>query len=228
MIARRVIAAIVLATCISSTAAAQTYATKIGGKIRKADAAELMQITARCIAERGPAYASEVLETVPGTEAEFRLIRRNEGDLAVCMDNTEKEVGAFEMTFTPRPFRTALAAEMLRVKLRKDIDTTNIASAEPWYLVSLDTLAEGEGVDAQYLVFMEFGDCVLLKNPQAALDFLRAENESDDESKAVQQLLPSLSPCVQAGDEIEITIDALRVALAEPAYHRIRRMAEEG
>lgn len=212
----------------ATSVSAQWTGTRLGKNIRKTDSVELMQLTVECIAERGPNYATEVLETVPGSEAEFRLIRRNEGDITVCMKSSRKNpVGAVEMEFSPQPFRRALAAEMVKLQLAREIDLSHVAEPDPWYLVSLDALPEGERSDAAYLVYMEFGDCVFLKSPQATIDYLRTEQDSKEEGMAIQKLMPALSPCVAAGQELELSHKALRIALNEPVYHRLRRMESE-
>ena len=216
--------ALILAT---SSASAQWTGTRIGGNIRHADAEELMRITTSCIAKRGPAYARKFLETVPGTEAEFLLLRRNEGDLGLCMDNTQKAVGSVEMTFTPQPFRRALAREMVKFYLSQDFDPPTATAQDPFYLKSLQALHKGEKADAYSMVFMEFGDCVFLQNPHATVDYLRTEPGSEEEAEAIGALMPSLSPCLAAGQDLELSHEALRIALNEPVYHRLRRLDSE-
>ncbi|SMQ74624.1 hypothetical protein SAMN06297468_2811 [Altererythrobacter xiamenensis] len=211
----------------ATSVSAQWTGTRLGGNIRKTDSVELMQLTVECIAERGPAYAAKVLETVPGSDAEFRLIRKNAGDIEVCMGGSDTPVGGIKMTFTQRPFRRALAAEMVKLQLAREIDLSQIAAPDPWYLVSLGGLPEGERSDAAYLAYMEFGDCVFLKSPQATIDYLRTEQDSKEEGMAIQKLMPALSPCVAAGQELELSHKALQIALNEPVYHRLRRMEPE-
>lgn len=211
----------------ATSVSAQWTGTRLGGNIRKTDSVELMQLTVECIAERNPNYAAKVLETVPGSEAEFRLIRSNEGDISLCMNNSQRALGGVEMRFTPEPFRRALAGEMVKLQLAREIDLSQIAAPDPWYLVSLGGLPEGEAADAAYLAYMEFGDCVLLKSPQATIDYLRTEQDSKEEGAEIKKLMPALSPCVAAGQELELSHKALRIALNEPVYHRLRRMEPE-
>lgn len=206
---------------------AQWTGTRIGGNIRHADAVELMRIVAECVAKRSPTYARKFLNTVPGTEEEFILLRRNEGDLALCMDNTQKAVGGVEMRFTTQPFRRALANEMVKIQLSDDIDPEPASMQEPFYLVSLRNLSKEEKADARSMVFMEFGDCVFLENPQATIDYLRTEPGSKEESEAIYLLMSALSPCVAVGQGLELTHEALRNALNEPVYHRLRRLDSE-
>ncbi len=68
---------------------AQWTGSRIGTNAKKSDPGEVMQVTAQCIAERGPSYAEKIMRELPGSDEEFRLIRTNEGDISNCMDNSE-------------------------------------------------------------------------------------------------------------------------------------------
>jgi len=66
---------------------------------------------------------------------------------------------------------------------------------------------------------IEFADCVVAHDPDAADYFFRTAANSPEERAAIQQLIPALSPCLPAGQQIELEPFALRVWLGEGLWH---------
>jgi len=66
---------------------------------------------------------------------------------------------------------------------------------------------------------VEFADCVVSQDPHAADYFFRTAADSEGERAAVEQLTPALSPCLPAGQQIELSPFALRVWLGEALWH---------
>lgn len=72
---------------------------------------------------------------------------------------------------------------------------------------------------------LDFGDCVVAQDPHAADYFFRTAPESPEEAAAIQGLMPALSPCLPAGQQIELAPFALRVWLGEGLWHAARTSA---
>ena len=209
---------------ISAPVAAQWTGSRIGQNAKKKDPDAVMRVTAECIAARGPAYAYEILDALPGSEEEFRIIRRNEGDISLCMGSSDKlAVGGVEMAFTARGLRPMLAEELLRREFLQPVATASLSAGDAWFLPQLAMARDANAsADYAYLSYLEFGDCVVAGDPASALDFLKAEPDSQAASKALGELMPALSPCISNGETLELTAKSLRFALTEPALHRIR------
>lgn len=226
LVARAALMAIGAGALLATPVHAQWTGSRIGSNAKKSNPEELLQVTAECVARRGPAYAKEILQELPGSEAEFLLLRTNEGDIGNCMDNSDLAVGSVEMTFTARVFRPALAAEMLRKRLSGEKDMAALSEGEAWFLPALAG-ADLDAFDGAYLSYLEFGDCVVSSAPAEAIAYLRTDEDSAEEAKLLSALMPALSPCISSGQEVELTHKSLRMALSEPAYHRIAKAEGE-
>ncbi len=64
-----------------------------------------------------------------------------------------------------------------------------------------------------------FADCVVDSDPVAADFYYRTEGEGDLEDEALEQLMPSLGPCLPEGSQIELSPYSLRVLLGEGLHH---------
>ncbi|QKG71665.1 hypothetical protein [Erythrobacter mangrovi] len=219
--------ALVTFVALPTAASAQWTGSRIGSTAKRGNPSEVMQITAECVARRGPGYAFDLMESLPGSEDEFLIIRRNEGDIGNCMDSSDVAVGNWQLSFVARSFRRSLVREMVRVQLRRKVDTSLLASGESWFVEAVAAAPEGTRGDLAYLSYMDFGDCVVASAPQESIELAKSEPESTDERLAVQALVPFLSSCLGQGQELKLSTETLRLAVTEPLYHRIRRIELE-
>lgn len=114
----------------------------------------------------------------------------------------------------------------------------NAPSMRRWYLQAayLDTYRDGPswivpGLVAAPRVYplsannpavhtaLDFADCVVGHDPHAADYLFRTSAESAEESAAIQQIMPSLGPCLPAGQQIELEPASLRVWIGEALWH---------
>ena len=227
MIARTIISvalAAMIALFAAAPADAQRTGTRIGSNASKANPEEVLQVAAECAAKRRPAYALNMLQELPGSEEEFRILRRGEGDLGACMNSSQRlAVGSVILSGTPLAFRLALVEEMVKERLTRSVDASALSGGEPWFYAKIPAGATEIEADARYITLMEFGDCVVSSAPAQSIAFVSAEKESPAEQAALQGLIPFLGPCIAAGQEITITPVALHQALNEPLYHRMLR-----
>ncbi len=72
---------------------------------------------------------------------------------------------------------------------------------------------------------LNFADCLVAANPVDADYFYRTGQDSEEESAAVQRLMPTISGCLPAGQTIDITPFTLRIWLGEGLWHAARNSA---
>ena len=70
----------------------------------------------------------------------------------------------------------------------------------------------------QVQALMDFADCVVAGNPNAADYFFRTPSGAEEESDAIQKLAPSISPCLPNGEQAKINPAALRIWLGEALW----------
>ena len=66
---------------------------------------------------------------------------------------------------------------------------------------------------------MDFADCVVAQDPHGADFLFRTASDSDDEMAAIRGLVPSMSPCLPQGQELEINPAAVRSWIGEGLWH---------
>jgi len=66
---------------------------------------------------------------------------------------------------------------------------------------------------------LDFADCVVTQDPQDADFLFRTAPDSDDERAAIRSLVPSMSPCLAEGQQLEIDPTALRWWIGESLWH---------
>lgn len=225
----RIIVATALAVAVATPAAAQMTGSRLGKNATIHDAKAVFDNMVRCVGERSPKYAHQIMRLAPGSKAEHAKIFGNEGDLGMCMDDQKRRMvlpAGVEMTMNARMFRTNLATVMARNAL-EDIDASKLAQAAPWSMAIYDLpTGESQRVDTMQVALLEFGDCVVAAKPVEATAFVRHGAKSSKGSAAMKLMLPVLGSCVPQGANLEITPEVLSVALSEPIYHRARSLAK--
>ena len=169
------LATIVIAS-LATPVAAQMTGSRLGKNATTQDAKAVFDNMVRCVGERSPKYAEQVLQQMPGSEAERRKIFGNEGDLGMCMDDQRRRVvlpANAELTMNARMFRTALAKTMARSAV-DDIVPEQLAAAPAWTSANYvpDSSSEGK-VDRMQIGLYSMGDCVIAAKPAESISFIR-------------------------------------------------------
>lgn len=73
--------------------------------------------------------------------------------------------------------------------------------------------------DGTVRAIMDFVDCVVATDPYSADYFYRAESGSEDEKAAIEQLAPTLGPCIAEGEQVQLLPDVLRLWVGEGLWH---------
>ena len=216
---------------LSAPAAAQMTGSRLGKNATSQDAKAVFDNMVRCVGERSPKYAEQVLQQMPGSEAERRKIFGNEGDLSMCMDDQRRRVvlpANVELTMNARMFRTALARTMARSAI-EDVAPDQLATAPAWSSAIYVADADSEGeVDRIQIGLYAMGDCVIAAKPAEAVSFILHGPKNKRGAEALKQIVPILGSCVTQGTQLELTPDTVTVALAEPMYHRMQALKQKG
>ncbi|HYJ82823.1 MAG TPA: hypothetical protein VEW26_08280, partial [Allosphingosinicella sp.] len=207
----------------AAPASAQRTGSRIGrnAEVGSAeDAAALTAIVADCIAERRKDFVRRWFAKLPGTQAELAFIRKEEGDLAICMDNKEVIADGRVLNLTPRSLRLPTARAIIaRMVESAPAQSPVPPDGDPWFLPLLAGLPADTEVDRPALAFQDFGHCVATRSWRASLALLASSPGSADQAGAVRRLTPALGPCLTDDVKITITPANLRDILAEPVYH---------
>jgi len=155
---------------------------------------------------------------MPGSPAEAEASKTVLAYWGGCNDNV---VASGSLAWRER---AALADAALKTKLgRRKPNMPSAAQTPGWSLVLASGSVAGSDYDATSVGMRQFGDCVVAKEPQAALDLVRSPVGSKEENAAIAALSPSLGGCITAGQNVRLKRDNLRLLLAEPLYHVITR-----
>ncbi len=216
---RVIIMAGVAALASASPAPAQWTGSRIGKNAEVKDVGKLTEILAECVVKRRPKMVRSWFGELPGTDAEANFIKRQEGDLDICLDDRELVfAGDREMVYTPRSLRYPVALAFARKSLREFEATPNGLNPDgpAWFAARFAAMPTGTKVDTRSLALHDFGHCVASVNWQGARALVLSEPGLTEERAAVDTLKPSLSPCLDHKAQIKLTPQNLRVALAEP------------
>ena len=209
--------------CTAGPASAQRTGSRIGrdAEIGNAeDAAALTQTIANCLADRRRDFVRRWFAKLPGSQDEFAFVKKEEGDLAICMEDRQLVSDGRELSFTPRSLRVPTARAMVvRMVAEAPPASPMPPDSDPWFLPLLSGLPAGAEVDRPGLGFQDFGHCVATRSWPATLALLASKPDSAEQAAAVRRLMPVLGPCLTEDIKITLTPANLRDVLAEPVYH---------
>jgi hypothetical protein len=135
------------------------------------------------------------------------------------------------LTLTPAVLRYAIADALVRNDLQT-FDPTIIAFAAPLaelqvnradYRPARKTSAAADWQKAEQrakndLAFIQYGECVVRANPNAARTLLSTKVNSEDEGAALIGLLPTFQGCLERGKEFSASRLILRGTIAFNYY----------
>src|SRR4051812_18113310 len=199
---------VVQLACTPGPASAQRTGSRIGhtaevGNVQDASAA--VQAIANCLGERRPDFVRRWLGLLPGTKEELALVRAEEPDLSICMDDPQLVLDNKVLRLQPRSLRLPTARAMVRRMLpRAPRQSPLPAESDPWFLPQLTAYGSGADVDRTSLAFQDFGHCIAVHSWPGTMALLASEPDSPAQAAAVRQLVPVLGPCLT--DDVKITL----------------------
>jgi hypothetical protein len=224
-----VINAVVAATLLPADALAQRTGTRMGRNAVKADAEAVSALIAACMVKRRGAIVDRILATLPGSNEEDRLMLANEGAFGICMSDDKLVADGRTLYFDPQGLRLHLGVAAARARLAASTGSEAVANpGTPWFAAPLAEVKADERaeIDQGMLALLEMGDCLLTREKTGAISLVQSDSNTPDQGKAMRKLVPHLSSCLSSGQEIEITPDVVRFAIAEPLYHRLSPQKE--
>ena len=180
-------------------------------------AVTLSRSTAECTVGQGHGFVVALLRTLPGSPEEDKAARRVAPLYNAC--GAELEISRWSQGLYNG--RAALAAAEVSRELAKGRSAGSDGAVTPWYTAAIAGKPQGLGYDATSLGMQAFGTCVVgaARDPSARL--VAAAAGSAEERAAIAAIKPVLAGCIAQGKPMHMTLDQLRLMVAEPLYHVI-------
>jgi len=180
-------------------------------------AVKLGRVAAECTVaqDRGPVAA--LLRTLPGSPEEERAARR----VAPLFNACGAELGISRSSQGLYNGRADLAAAAAQRELARGSSPSSGGKLSPWYASAISGRAPGQGYDSVSLGMQEFGTCVVGAAPDASARLVNSLAGSAEERAAIGGIKPVLAGCAVQGKPLRMTLDQLRLLVAEPLYHII-------
>jgi hypothetical protein len=178
--------------------------------------AKLGRSAAECTVDQAYGSVATLLQTLPGSSDEEKAARRVAPVFAAC--GAELAISPFSQALGNG--RADLAAAAARRELAKG-NMPSSGAVTPWYATAVAGGGLGHGYDAVSLGMQEFGTCVVGAAGTASAQLVRSDAGSAEERAAIAAIRPVLAGCVAQGKPLHMTLDQLRLMVAEPLYHVI-------
>jgi len=177
---------------------------------------KLGRIAAECTVEQDHGNVPALLRTLPGSPEESRAAHKLAEIFAAC--GAELNIStASQGLYNGRADLAAAAAAHALGRQAPSFP----AALSPWYKSAIASRAAGYGYDPVSLGMQEFGTCVVGAAGDASARLVRSAAGSAEEREAIGAIKPVLAGCVAQGKPIHMTLDQLRLLVAEPLYHII-------
>jgi hypothetical protein len=177
----------------------------------------LSRSTAECTVGQGHGFVVALLRTLPGSPEEDKAARRVAPLYNAC--GAELDIGRWSQGLYNG--RAALAAAEVSRELAKGRSAGSDGAVTPWYKAAIAGKALGSGYDATSLGMQAFGTCVVGAAREPSARLVAAAAGSAEERAAIAAIKPVLAGCIAHGKPMHITLDQLRLMVAEPLYHVI-------
>lgn len=198
-----------LAQELTSTNDRMTHAVPERGEAAQTD--PLFRRTLACVLEREPRKPRNLIDTVPGSREEARLMTVFQSRLDQCYPGTFRGLGftwdllrgGFAEIYYHREFPAGLPGA-----------PADATWAAPWMQprVVERSISQAEMLHATMR-------CVVVRRPDAVARLLAAAPFSADETIAVRVLREDLAACLNSGVRLTASRQSLRGLLAEAALH---------
>ena len=196
-----------LAQELTSTRDRMTHAEPERGEAARMD--PLFRRMLACVFSREPGRARTLIETIPGTRTEARVMGGFQSRLEQCYVGTGRGIGfswnlmrgGFAEIYYHREFPGGLAS-----------GTADAAWAEAWIRPRV-----ADGVVSQEEQLHATARCVVVRQPAIVTRLLAGAPFSAAEVSAMRQLRGDISSCLDSGIQFTVSPQSLRALLAEAA-----------
>jgi hypothetical protein len=192
---------------LTSTRDRMTHAQPERGEAARMD--PLFRRVLACVDSREPGRTRTLIETIPGTRLEARVLGGFESRLDQCYVGTGRGIGftwnlmrgGFAEIYYHREFPLGLASE-----------AADAAWAEAWIRPRV-----AEGAVSQEELLHATARCVVVRQPAIVTRLLAGAPFSAAEVSAMRQLRGDISACLDSGIQLTASPQSLRGLLAEGA-----------
>jgi hypothetical protein len=175
----------------------------------------LGRIAAECTVDQDHGNVAALLRTLPGSPEESRAAHKLADIFAAC----GAELGISTGSQGLYNGRADLAAAAAAHALGRQAPSFPAAPLAPWYKSAIAGRSPGYGYDPVSLGMQEFGTCVVGVAGDASARLIRSSAGSAEEREAIGAIKPMLAGCVVQGQPMHMTLDQVRLLIAEPVYH---------
>jgi len=219
----RLSAAVALAIFFVDGAAAQIPTSSAEVRRRPADPSraelarsdQVFRDMVGCVIGRATSRTRNLLDTIPGTPEEGRILSSFDSRMQSCFDNYR--LGGDAMSFATNLFRGVAAEIYYGQEFPAGIAPAAEIAAETMTAWAGPRLVDGRATQSEMLHAM--ARCVIVRQPAAVAAMLRTIPISDEERVAMRALSPELGACLDSGVEFTASPQSLRGLLAEATLH---------
>lgn len=212
--------ALTLAGLLAATPApAQVEGSRLTKYADRADSAQVLDIWVNCVAGLDSKWARSVLDTIPTTSIEEKVLAKRTGDNDRCLEDSRLLMDGRSIAFSSDTMRGELARHYVNSTLAK---SGRIAGgATGWLRDRLAALPPGEIYDRPKLVGHQFAACLADDHFVGTRALVTSVRGSVEQKTAFAALSPHFGSCLAAGAKLGLTVPILRLYLAEAVYHAL-------
>jgi hypothetical protein len=168
-----------------------------------------------CVIRYQPERTRNLLNTIPGTRAEGRILYSFESRMEACYDSFRTGRGA--LFYQGNLLRGVIAEVYYGREFPAGIPA--IADEAPELAAQWARPRPADGAVTQMEMLHAMARCVTARQPDAVGTLLRTGPLSAEERAALRSLQPEFSTCLDSGVQFESSRQSLRALLAEAAFH---------
>lgn len=171
--------------------------------------------SARCIIERHAAFVQAWLTTLPGTEAERKIVRPAESYFTSCFPLWPT---AYRSSWNLAGIRHRLVEELLRARLSGSPQTPFAGlNRSTWYPVEQ---AQDAGA-LPALIANDLGFCLARTDWSSSRALVTSSEGAAEEKAALRTLVPHIAGCLPPGRKLTLDTARLRTIMTETVYHAL-------
>jgi len=168
-----------------------------------------------CVVRYQPGRTRNLLDTIPGTDAEHTILASFQSRLNQCYDYHRNQ--GRSMSFSLNLLRGAIAEIYFRREFPDGLIPA--ADAPPELAAAWVRPRSRDGSTTQSEMLHAMARCVAVRRPGGVGAMIAAEPFTPRELDAIRGMQEDLSACLDAGVAFEASRQALRGLLAEAALH---------
>lgn len=205
----------------AAPAAAQVEGSRFTRYAGQGDAAAAFRMWASCTADLDRAWTRALLDTVPTSSDESKVLDKRLGMPDRCLEDDRLLLDGKELVMSAESVRGEIARSLLLRQAKIKTAQPQPGAASAWLLAHVNGLPANAKVDRAVLIGHDFAACLADNQWQSVRAFVTAEYNSAAEATALKAMSPAFSGCMAAGAKLNLNKPLLRLLLSEAAYHAL-------